>query len=243
MNYYPHHIGDYAKDTRHLSMIEDGAYRRLLDVYYSHEIPLPKDAVAVCRLVCARGRDEKAAVATILREFFKLGDDGWRHKRCDEEIAKAQDKRMKATQSAGKRWQCERIAEASHKTSEGNAPNNQEPITKEKRKSRAHARETPIPEGFQISERVKTWALQKGFSGLPAYLEFFTGRMKANGKRYTDWDEAFMNCVREDWPEFRKGGNGADHPEEECARCHEPLTGSWTSSSDGKLCNSCWEAR
>jgi uncharacterized protein YdaU (DUF1376 family) len=133
LNYYPHHIGDYAKDTRHLSMIEDGAYRRLIDVYYSHELPLPKDEAAVCRLVCARGREEKAAVGTVLREFFKLTDEGWRHKRCDEEIAKAQCKARKASESAGMRWHSERNANASQAGmrthSEGNAPNSQEPRT------------------------------------------------------------------------------------------------------------------
>lgn len=68
----------------------------------------------------------------------------------------------------------------------------------------ARARETHIPEGFAVSERVKTWATGKGFAMLDRYLEFFTGRMKANGKTYIDWDEAFMNCIREDWPQFRK---------------------------------------
>jgi uncharacterized protein YdaU (DUF1376 family) len=211
VNYYPHHIGDYAKDTRHLSMLEDGAYRRLIDVYYSHEIPLPKDEASVCRLVCARGRDEKAAVGVVLREFFTLAEDGWRHKRCDEEIEKAQDKRIKAAESAGKRWHSERYANASQAGmrthSDGNAPNpnNQEPIAKPKEKEKAaRARETQLPESFEISERVKSWATAKGFGQLEKYLEFFTGRMKANGKRYIDWDEAFMNCIREDWPQFRK---------------------------------------
>lgn len=123
MNFYPHHIGDYAKDTRHLSMVEDGAYRRLLDVYYSHELPLPPDEAAVCRLVCARDKQEKTAVSTVLREFFISTPDGWRHKRCDKEIAKAQDKRIKASASADMRWHCERIANASQKACEGNAPN------------------------------------------------------------------------------------------------------------------------
>jgi hypothetical protein len=62
---------------------------------------------------------------------------------------------------------------------------------------------TPLPEDFKISERVKTWAQQKGLIDLEADLEFFIGRMRANGKKYVDWDEAFMNCVREDWAGLR----------------------------------------
>ena len=40
MNYYNFHIGDYARRTRHLSVIEDLFYRRLLDLYYTTEAPL-----------------------------------------------------------------------------------------------------------------------------------------------------------------------------------------------------------
>jgi hypothetical protein len=65
------------------------------------------------------------------------------------------------------------------------------------------ARETPIPEGFAVSEKVKTWAASKGFGSLDAHLEFFTGRMRASGKTYLDWDQAFENCVREDWAGIR----------------------------------------
>ena len=46
VNYYPHHIGDYSKDTSHLTMLEDAAYRRMLDVYYATEKPLPLDQPA-----------------------------------------------------------------------------------------------------------------------------------------------------------------------------------------------------
>jgi len=34
MHYYQFNIGDYASHTRHLSDLEDLAYRRLLDAYY-----------------------------------------------------------------------------------------------------------------------------------------------------------------------------------------------------------------
>jgi len=74
----------------------------------------------------------------------------------------------------------------------------------EEKKKSARRLATPLPLDFKISERVKAWAEEKGFTDLEPDLEFFTGRMKANGKTYADWDEAFMNCVREDWPGLRK---------------------------------------
>lgn len=89
MNFYKHHIGDYAQATAHLSFVEDAAYCRLIRKYYAEEKPLPTDIKAVQRLIGARTKEEKQAVADILDEFFDLCEDGWHNKRCDIELAKA----------------------------------------------------------------------------------------------------------------------------------------------------------
>ncbi len=104
MNYYPFHIGDYASATRHLSWVEDAAYRRLLDVYYVREEPLPVDVRQVYRLVVASTDEQREAVDVVLGEFFKLTEDGYRHSRCDAEICATNDKKNKASQSALVRW-------------------------------------------------------------------------------------------------------------------------------------------
>lgn len=92
MNYYEIHIGDYIKATAHLSMLEDAAYRRLMDAYYTREAPLPLDRKAVHKLARAQSKDERAAVDYILDEFFTQADDGWHQSRCDEEIMKYHEK-------------------------------------------------------------------------------------------------------------------------------------------------------
>jgi uncharacterized protein YdaU (DUF1376 family) len=84
LNYYPFHIGDYASATRHLSWDEDAAYRRLLDVYYTHEKAIPVDKVY--RLVVATSRQQKQAVDTVLQDFFTSTPDGWMHERCEMEL-------------------------------------------------------------------------------------------------------------------------------------------------------------
>lgn len=98
MNYYPFHLGDYAAHTAHLEPMEDLAYRRMLDAYYLREMPLPADPQEVARLI--RMRQNVGDVEAVLREFFTLTDDGWRHTRCDEEIERMQDKQTKARASA-----------------------------------------------------------------------------------------------------------------------------------------------
>jgi uncharacterized protein YdaU (DUF1376 family) len=140
MNYYPHHIGDYLRDTSHLSMTEHGAYRRMLDLYYASEKPLPLSSDCLYRLMQAKSKQDRAAIDTVLEEFFDRGNDGWHNSRADLEIARAQEKSGKAKASAEHRWHSERNANAStngmrtqcdgemRTQCEGNAPNNQEPI-------------------------------------------------------------------------------------------------------------------
>jgi uncharacterized protein YdaU (DUF1376 family) len=84
MNFYKRHIGDYLKDTAHLSLLEHGVYTRLLDVYYTRESGIPDDQAA--RLIGARGRDETAALKVVLAEFFELVDGTWIQDRCEREI-------------------------------------------------------------------------------------------------------------------------------------------------------------
>lgn len=88
MHFFERHIGDYATSAGHLTMIEDGAYQRLLDRYYASEAPIPADQAY--RVARARSEDEREAVDVVLREFFFLEDGAWRHSRCDEAIAKYQ---------------------------------------------------------------------------------------------------------------------------------------------------------
>ncbi len=76
MIFYKRFPGDYTRDTIHLSMIEDGAYGRLMDFYYSCEKPLPPDRKAVYRIARATDRAEQRAVDSVLAQFFELATDG-----------------------------------------------------------------------------------------------------------------------------------------------------------------------
>lgn len=99
MNYYERHIGDYAKDAGHLSMLEHGAYTLLLDRYYYKEQGIPVDQCY--RVAKARSKEEKAAVDTVLAEFFRLTDGVWVKNRVQEEIVAARV-RIEAARTNGK---------------------------------------------------------------------------------------------------------------------------------------------
>jgi uncharacterized protein YdaU (DUF1376 family) len=99
MHYYQFNIGDYASHTRHLTAIEDIAYRRLLDLYYLHERPLNSGSASVARQI--NMREYETEVKSILDEFFTLTDDGWINVRADKEIAHYRGKIEQASR-AGK---------------------------------------------------------------------------------------------------------------------------------------------
>jgi uncharacterized protein YdaU (DUF1376 family) len=101
MHYYQHHIGDYRKDTSHLSLLEHGIYRQLLDLYYLSEKPLDANAL---RLICARTEEEQAITLQLLDEFFTKKGNKYYHSRCDAEIIAYHGKKIKAKASAEIRW-------------------------------------------------------------------------------------------------------------------------------------------
>ena len=82
MHYYQFHIGDYASHTRHLSHMEDLAYRRLLDFYYLHENPIKTHDIA--RQIGMREYEQD--VLTVLNEFFMSTPEGFINTRADKEI-------------------------------------------------------------------------------------------------------------------------------------------------------------
>jgi hypothetical protein len=82
MHFYQFHIGDYKSHTHHLTLIEDLAYRRLLDHYYLHQAPIKQRDVA--RQIGMR--DHEQEVLTVLDEFFISTEDGYINPRADKEI-------------------------------------------------------------------------------------------------------------------------------------------------------------
>lgn len=106
--WYARYPGDYARDTSHLSMIEDGAYTRLLDAYFSREGPLPESKATMYRICRAMTPEEQLAVDLVLKGFFSLQQDGYHNKRADRELLRRSNKHSTLSESgalgAAKRW-------------------------------------------------------------------------------------------------------------------------------------------
>jgi uncharacterized protein YdaU (DUF1376 family) len=142
MHYYSFHIGDYASHTRHLSLIEDLAYRRLLDFYYLHEQPIKQRDIA--RQIGMR--DQEQDVLTVLNEFFVSTDEGFVSPRADKEISHYHEKLEQASR-AGKASAERRLNKRSTPVQTDVQPtNNQEPITNNHKPKKEKAAVAPRPD-------------------------------------------------------------------------------------------------
>lgn len=100
MYYYSFHIGDYRAATAHLTNEEDLAYRRLIDMYYDTELPIPDDFVWVARRI----RSSVDVVKAVLQDMFILTDEGWDNERCAEELKGYRKMKEGGRNGAAKRW-------------------------------------------------------------------------------------------------------------------------------------------
>ena len=82
MKWYKFCAVDYQMKTIHLADAEDLAYRRLLDMAYITEKPLPLDTALVSRRI----RIDQDIVEQVLNEFFERTEDGFRNRRVEEEV-------------------------------------------------------------------------------------------------------------------------------------------------------------
>lgn len=100
MHYYQFNIGDYSSHTKGLSIIEDLAYRRLIDEYYLAEHAFNGCSADVARLIGLR--DNLQEVEYILNRYFTKDGDSWHHGRIDSDIADYHQKQEKRS-NAGKK--------------------------------------------------------------------------------------------------------------------------------------------
>lgn len=97
--YMPFYPADYISDTQHLSLEQHGAYLLLILAYWRHG-NLPTDEKKLALIAHMSPAKWKANRDTLEALF----DHGWRHKRIEKELAKANlriDKAAKAGEAGG----------------------------------------------------------------------------------------------------------------------------------------------
>lgn len=100
MKFYKRFPGDITIKTGDLTLVEFGAYDRLLDHYYAKEQPI--DPTRVYTVARCQSAADRRAVDRVLAEYWTLTDAGWVQERADEMIAEALPK-IEAARENGKK--------------------------------------------------------------------------------------------------------------------------------------------
>lgn len=169
LNFYKHFIGDFQRDTSHLSLTERGAYLALMHHYYATEQALPMDHAALCRIASAFSKPERDAVRAAMK-FFEQRDGALWHKRIEAELEKSEGKsdtnrRIALEREARKR--AEKLAQTHHETCTNRGPNvaetlheqstpqnhSQSSLRSEEEKT-PRKRATPLPRPEDVAEQI-----------------------------------------------------------------------------------------
>jgi uncharacterized protein YdaU (DUF1376 family) len=194
MHYYQFNIGDYVSHTRHLSPIEDIAYRRLLDAYYLSERPLNSGLTVVARQIGLR--DFEQEVKIVLDEFFKLTEDGWINARADKEIAHFKGKIEQASK-AGKA-SAERRSNA--RSTDVQPTNNQEPITNNHKPKNTNTVAPPVG----VTDSVwQDWLKLRKAKKAAVTKTALDGIEREAGKAGISLQVALETCCERGWTGFK----------------------------------------
>jgi uncharacterized protein YdaU (DUF1376 family) len=132
MNFFKLYIGDYQRDTAHLSVTEHGAYMLMLQHYYATEKPLPTGK-ALHRMLRATDKAERDAIDSIASQFWRTTDAGLVNDRADQELHKASEQAETNRRIAVEREDARKRAREKHDQSTNRATNdepNQTPDTR-----------------------------------------------------------------------------------------------------------------
>jgi len=234
MKHYPRHIGDYLRDTGHLTLLEHGVYGRLLDIYYAGDGPIQMDFDTLARKITARSAEEKAALQAILAEFFTASETGaWVNKRCEATLAKyktfGDQQRLRIQKRYGKSTdnvptvQESLPAEEMPYTAEPTKPEtiNQEPETNNQYKDKEVAaaplrasRACQLPDDWTPTEQHKELAAAER-KDLVREAANFRDYHSARGNTMKNWNMAFNTWLRNS---FNKSIQQNDHRTEKRSR-------------------------
>lgn len=160
MIYYKHYIGDYQRHTGHLSLAQDGAYRRMMDHYYSTEQPLPADRNILNRICGAMEKVEREAVDFVAKAFFREFEGHLHHERIDEEVSIAQEKiaNLKVNAQAGGKQSGKSRSSKSEADGEANASANAQAETNNKSEVSSQSKPNGLGKNkAQLSVALPSW--------------------------------------------------------------------------------------
>jgi|GEM_PF-2628758 len=147
---------DYEADTAHLSILEDGAYSRLLRLcWVTPGCSLPDDEEWIFRRARAHSEEERQAVRTVISEFFARENHRVFQKRLVQEFEHADARHRSARENGSKGGRPTGALKTKEKTkSYGLADENPNHKLKKANQNQNQNHNTPLPprgdDGFEF---------------------------------------------------------------------------------------------
>jgi uncharacterized protein YdaU (DUF1376 family) len=219
MHYYKRNLGDYAKKTGRLSILQHGVYNLLIDCCYDREqFPTIEEAI---EWTWASSKEEVEAVEFVLRRFFTLEDGRYVQKRIAEEIAEYRAKaetnrRVSIAREQAKRARVDHEScSEDHESCTSRSPvvakpqpnqeprtSNQEPREKERGQNAADAAKTPraraIPDGFPGQDEFDWCRQERADLAVETVAATFRDYHLAKGSTMKSWPAAWRTWVRKE---------------------------------------------
>jgi uncharacterized protein YdaU (DUF1376 family) len=227
--WYPFYVGDYSRKTAHLSLLEHGAYRLLMDHYYATRHPLPNDPAKLYRICRARSPSERKAVLSVVAEYFIESGSLMRHEKCDSEITK-QLKYSDVQSANAKRRHSDGTAMAMPR---GRVPQSQpQPDGSEAKASSP----PPTPKVPKVSladlsvDHIADWLAEKRAKGRYLMhdehfiLDQFKNYCQSKGKKYADFIAGYRNAF--EWERCQPGAARQGKPDD------KPKQSSWLAEGE-----------
>jgi len=200
--YFPMFPSDFEAKTAHLTLLEDGAYNRLLRLcWVTPGCSLPDDDAWIMRRMRARTDDEIEAVRTVLDEFFTVENGRLSNARLTQEFTKANESYEKR-KNAGAKGGAAKARKTNKKT-----PSNATAMRKQ-----------PEPEPYiREDTNVSSWRKPSPLEGFDDFWEIWPSKINKDAARRA-WKKLSLEsrrlayrAVRDGWFErWRQGSPDAN---------------------------------
>lgn len=202
MHYYKFNIADYRKDTGHLSTIEHGIYRQLIDWYYLDEQPITPETQVVARRL-RLGSEEIKFLQNVLSDFFVLDKTGYKHKRIEVEIKdyhEQAEKNQRNGKLGGRPKKTQSVISGIPDVSQNNL--NHKPLTTNHKPIKEKATVVATPEGVSDSVWQEFKSLRKAKKAPITQRAIDALTNEANKAGWT-LEKALEECIVRGWQAFK----------------------------------------
>lgn len=213
----PIYWGDYLGATGHLSAAEHGAYLLLIGAAWMGAGALPGDDAQLARIARMTAKEWARSRATIAA-FFTVTPDGWRHRRVDEELGKAQaeyDRQRARTAAATAARNDQRNVPRNDDRDVDVTESQPQPQPQRKEGSEQGARSpigSRLPPDWEPGTTGWAFASDLGLDPgrvIPQFRDYWTAAAGAKARK-ADWPATWRSwCRREAEQRPRRGPNGA----------------------------------